>query len=216
MRLRAEYGSGTSSTLYLTYSDICKGVGGENKTVLAIKNTLGGTLEVPDPEEGMGWGTRKYQMFLSTSAKVAKDDNELLAMGAADICAISKFSSHHRKGRLGRKVHQEAAGKKEIEVFLLQGGKVQGVAEETEEGGSSQSTSSTSTSSKSKTKSGSTNPNHVSNESSIQNTPTLNPAEAPVILTEGKNIIKLLPIEHTDIDYTYHMPTDEGISDFFT
>jgi transcription factor E2F3 len=40
----------------------------EEETLIAIKAPVGTTLEVPDPEDGMSWPNRKFQIALNSSA----------------------------------------------------------------------------------------------------------------------------------------------------
>ena len=149
---------------------------GGGKTILAIRNEPGGILEVPDMDEGLGWG-RRFQIFVAC-------DN----------------------GGGGNSRTKDAGGveRKEVEVFLIRGN-----VEDVKDGGRGEGGNTA-------TKGKGINPREVSNSSSIHNTPTLNPVEAPVIPTGGRKAIKLVPIERTDgCDFNYHIEEGEGISDFF-
>lgn len=51
---------------FVTHDDIRNLVHYNNKTVMAIKAPCGTTLEVPDPDEGMEDGDRRYQIFMQS------------------------------------------------------------------------------------------------------------------------------------------------------
>ena len=54
--------------MYLRYSDITGLDSYNGDTIIGIKAPIGTNLEVPDPDQGMSPGTRRYQMFLNSSS----------------------------------------------------------------------------------------------------------------------------------------------------
>lgn len=64
--------------MYMRHADILH-KGGNEDTVLAIRGLAGTTLEVPDPDEGMEEGKRRYEMFLRSDR------------GAIDVYLISQL-----------------------------------------------------------------------------------------------------------------------------
>lgn len=54
-------------TAYVTHADVRQLESFENETVIAIKAPSGSKLEVPDPDEGMEWPSRRFNMFLTSS-----------------------------------------------------------------------------------------------------------------------------------------------------
>lgn len=56
----------TKSLAYMTHSDIRKIPCFGEDTLLAVKAPFGSTLEVPDPDEGMADGKRRYEIQLSS------------------------------------------------------------------------------------------------------------------------------------------------------
>ena len=54
-------------TAYVTHADVRLLPDFEDQTVIAIKAPPGSKLEVPDPDEGMEWPSRRFNMFLSSS-----------------------------------------------------------------------------------------------------------------------------------------------------
>ena len=54
--------------MYVQYADITSLPIYENDTVIGIKAPIGTNLEVPDPDQGMRPGMRRYQMYLSSTA----------------------------------------------------------------------------------------------------------------------------------------------------
>uniref|UniRef100_A0A7S2C998 E2F/DP family winged-helix DNA-binding domain-containing protein n=1 Tax=Octactis speculum TaxID=3111310 RepID=A0A7S2C998_9STRA len=69
--------------MYMRHADILVECG-EKNTVLAIRGLAGTTLEVPDPDEGMKDGERRYEMYL-------KSDR-----GAIDVYLISQLPETSR------------------------------------------------------------------------------------------------------------------------
>jgi hypothetical protein len=53
--------------MYIRYSDITGLEMYEDDTIIGIKAPIGTNLEVPDPDQGMTPGMRKYQMYLNSS-----------------------------------------------------------------------------------------------------------------------------------------------------
>lgn len=54
---------------YLTHKDLRSLSCFDGQSMVAIKGPHGTTLEVPDPDEGMISGKRRFQMFLKSSRK---------------------------------------------------------------------------------------------------------------------------------------------------
>lgn len=57
-----------AASAYVTHDDICSLPSFQAQTLIAIKAPSGTTLEVPDPDEGMQWPNRRYQIFLRSSS----------------------------------------------------------------------------------------------------------------------------------------------------
>jgi hypothetical protein len=57
--------SANSKLAFVTYDDLRNLPGMQGQTLIAIKAPSGTRLEVPDPDEGMDLGRRRYQVFLS-------------------------------------------------------------------------------------------------------------------------------------------------------
>ena len=56
-----------SKLLYVRYSDITELEQYQDDTIIGIKAPVGTNLEVPDPDQGMRAGMRRYQIFLNSS-----------------------------------------------------------------------------------------------------------------------------------------------------
>lgn len=54
---------------YITHGDMKKLDSFRDQSVMAIKAPPGTTLEVPDPDEGMPAGKRRYQIFLKSNGR---------------------------------------------------------------------------------------------------------------------------------------------------
>ncbi|CAN0191037.1 unnamed protein product, partial [Discosporangium mesarthrocarpum] len=75
--------SGTAGDMYLHQEDISGLECFMNKTVMAIRAPAGTTLEVPDPDEGMPEGQRRYQIYLKSTS------------GPIDVYLVSQVSPSH-------------------------------------------------------------------------------------------------------------------------
>lgn len=64
--------------MYVRYSDITGLPMYNNDTIIGVRAPIGTNLEVPDPDQGMRPGTRRYQMFLSSK----KSPNQQKAGGS--------------------------------------------------------------------------------------------------------------------------------------
>jgi transcription factor E2F3 len=60
---------GFESLSYITHDDMRSLDSFKDQSVMAIKAPPGTSLEVPDPDEGMPSGKRRYQIFLKSSGK---------------------------------------------------------------------------------------------------------------------------------------------------
>lgn len=60
--------SGKGRQMYIRYSDITGLDMYDDDTIIGIKAPVGTNLEVPDPDQGMTPGMRRYQMYLNSSA----------------------------------------------------------------------------------------------------------------------------------------------------
>lgn len=76
-----------SSQLYVTKRDISSIRNFANDTVVAIRAPSGTSLEVPNPDEGMRPGMRRFQIFLTTPS------------GQVNVCLVQ----HGEKKEIGRK-----------------------------------------------------------------------------------------------------------------
>jgi hypothetical protein len=81
---------------YVQYKDICELAGMEDQTIFAIKALPGTKLEVPDPDEEMYPGKRRYQIFLKSDGAidvylVSKDDFETELL--SDVNTTTNISS---------------------------------------------------------------------------------------------------------------------------
>ena len=199
----------------MTHADIIKiyGEGAADETIIAINNRIGGVLEVPDPDEVVDWEEGgKYQIFLSSSSKVAVLDEELV-LGASDIYAMTAGHSGTNRGgggrggggRFARRSGSGTSGRPSagggsrggVEVFLLQSAKDIGVA--TRNGGGKKSGGDNSMS-----------------PSSTVDAPDCGSVEPFVLSTRGQKVLRLSPTSSIgDANYSYHMPKGDGISDLF-
>jgi E2F transcription factor CC-MB domain/E2F/DP family winged-helix DNA-binding domain len=61
--------------MYLRYSDVTGLPMYNNDTIIGIKAPIGTNLEVPDPDQGMRPGMRRYQMYLNSAAPPSPTSN---------------------------------------------------------------------------------------------------------------------------------------------
>jgi hypothetical protein len=96
-----------SSLAFVTYSDVCSLPMFKDQAVLAIKTPPNTRLEVPDPDEGMAPGRRRYQIYLKNNDGNAIFafllTNETMTDGGAveDVEHVSRqLFSHSQAGLL--------------------------------------------------------------------------------------------------------------------
>ena len=80
-RKSGEEGSGTNPWMYITKDELTSLSSLHEDTIIAVRAPSGTTLEVPDPDEGMRPGIRKFQMFLKSPGS-EKIDVLLVQYGA--------------------------------------------------------------------------------------------------------------------------------------
>lgn len=69
---------------YITHDDMRRQESFADQSVMAIKAPPGTTLEVPDPDEGMPPGQRRFQIFLKSTGTALRPIYELFVRGAND------------------------------------------------------------------------------------------------------------------------------------
>jgi len=67
---------GSNPWMYITKEELTSLSSLNNDTVIAVRAPSGTTLDVPDPDEGMQPGTRKFQMFLKSPALKNKNGEQ--------------------------------------------------------------------------------------------------------------------------------------------
>eukprot|EP01113_Clastostelium_recurvatum_P000545 TRINITY_DN10246_c0_g1_i3.p1 TRINITY_DN10246_c0_g1~~TRINITY_DN10246_c0_g1_i3.p1 ORF type:complete len:502 (-),score=59.42 TRINITY_DN10246_c0_g1_i3:10-1515(-) len=78
--------SQTSSLAFVTHEDIRSLPSMQGETIIAVKAPSGTRLEVPDPDEGMEQGLRRFQIYLSTTSPGSQP---------IDVYLISQHSETH-------------------------------------------------------------------------------------------------------------------------
>jgi len=79
-----------SRLAFVTHDDIRNLPGMEDQTLIAIKAPPGTRLEVPDPDEGMLGGKRRYQIFLQSDSTTPID-----VYIVSDVAQDDTFSQNH-------------------------------------------------------------------------------------------------------------------------
>jgi len=82
---------------YITHEDLWRVTEFQNDTVIAIKAPSGTTLEVPDPDEGMHYPQRRYQIYLKSVG------------GPVDVCLV-KHSAEGGDAAAGMRSAGDALG----------------------------------------------------------------------------------------------------------
>ncbi|XP_027094734.2 transcription factor E2FC-like [Coffea arabica] len=91
-KMNALVHAGTSQrTLYLTEEDIMSQPCFRNKTVIAVKAPHASTLEVPDPDEDIGFSERQYKLILRSTT------------GPIDLYLLSNHGGHHEDVKVKRR-----------------------------------------------------------------------------------------------------------------
>lgn len=91
------FDKGTFENLsYITHEDMRSLESFKNQSVMAIKAPPGTTLEVPDPDEGMQSGKRRFQIFLKSTGKNAP--SRLAAF--VDACGLTYLCDPHLSIRM--------------------------------------------------------------------------------------------------------------------
>ena len=89
---------------YVTHEDLKSLPDLKQKSVLAIKAPSGSTLEVPDPDEGMPNGKRRYQIFLKAASGpidvflVSDDDDRVTQVTPTTTDPDYNFSLNETEG----------------------------------------------------------------------------------------------------------------------
>jgi len=77
-----------SREMYVRYSDITGLESYGNDTIIGVKAPIGTNLEVPDPDQGMKAGMRRYQMFLSSKAKAPAAPPDRTGSGPINVYLV--------------------------------------------------------------------------------------------------------------------------------
>lgn len=85
----------TKNLAYITHSDIRRIPCFGEDTLLAVKAPFGSTLEVPDPDEGMVGGKRRYEIQLSSKGSSGVPIDVFLIQEDASCSLSSTNSSSH-------------------------------------------------------------------------------------------------------------------------
>ncbi len=183
-----------SEYAYATKEDIVGTVGVGGDTVLAIRAKAGSVLEVPDPDEGMMVGKRRYNLFLSSETAVKTEDDETDA-AARDIHAM--WTGDRSQG--------QANADRRIDLYLLTNKENLAVGTESAGGGARDPNPK-----RRRLEPGgggmSTPP---SGESKFNSLPLRSDPSSVVVK-------KLSPEQPWDADYTYHLRHDEeGMTEMF-
>ena len=90
----------------------------EQDTVIAIKAPSGTTLEVPDPDEGMEYPQRRYQIYLKSQSgpvevflvsTVDGDDEGAVGSGGVPVMSGGADADGRRSSKRGRSADEEAS-----------------------------------------------------------------------------------------------------------
>jgi len=86
-----------SQLAYVTHDDIRRLPNFKGETLIAIKAPSGTTLEVPDPDDGMEPGSRRYQIYLKSNGAIdvyLVSQHEEEVQDTADSSSSSSSSTH--------------------------------------------------------------------------------------------------------------------------
>ena len=101
---------GTNPWMYITKDELTSLSSLCEDTIIAVRAPSGTMLDVPDPDEGMQPGQRKFQMFLK-SPNNEKIDVFLVQYGS---CVQKESGTKKRKESEGRQLDIESAEKKKV------------------------------------------------------------------------------------------------------
>lgn len=83
---------------YITHEDMRSLESFKDQSVMAIKAPPGTTLEVPDPDEGMPSGKRRFQIFLkSTGAEAVSFSLPIVVAGCEDVLELTTNCAYWRR-----------------------------------------------------------------------------------------------------------------------
>ena len=112
--------SNLSRFTFVTHDDIRNLPSMSGQTLIAIKAPAGTRLEVPDPDEGMQSGKRRYQIFLRSETGTPIDvylvsqENQQVTQQEEDLVADSELlldpSTPIKKGMLSPEPHSDTSG----------------------------------------------------------------------------------------------------------
>lgn len=74
--------------MYVRYSDVTGLSMYNNDTIIGVRAPIGTNLEVPDPDQGMRPGVRRYQMFLSSTKVAAAAEKRRGPGGPIDVYLV--------------------------------------------------------------------------------------------------------------------------------
>lgn len=89
----------SSSKLFVTKQDICSLQNYANDTVIAIRAPSGTSLEVPNPDEGMRPGMRRFQIYLTSPPDSTGQVNVVLVQHGGKKDTSSKKVSNNKQTR---------------------------------------------------------------------------------------------------------------------
>ncbi len=89
----------SSSKLFVTKQDICSLQNYANDTVIAIRAPSGTSLEVPNPDEGMRPGMRRFQIYLTSPSDSTGQVNVVLVQHGGKKETSSKKVSSNKQTR---------------------------------------------------------------------------------------------------------------------
>jgi E2F/DP family winged-helix DNA-binding domain/E2F transcription factor CC-MB domain len=91
--------------MYVRYSDVTGLSMYHNDTIIGVRAPIGTNLEVPDPDQGMRPGVRRYQMFLS-STKVASEEKQPGPGGPIDVYLVRPLVLPEKQEESGSEKHE--------------------------------------------------------------------------------------------------------------
>ena len=103
---------------YVTHEDVRNIPAFAPDTVIAIKAPSGTTLEVPDPDEGMEYPQRRYQIYLKSQSgpvevflvsTVDGDDEGAVGSGGVPVMSGGADADGRRSSKRGRSADEEAS-----------------------------------------------------------------------------------------------------------
>ena len=110
--LEEQHTAGKDGQAYVTREDLQGLAAFHGETIMAIKAPSGTSLEVPDPDEGMDSGQRRYQIFLKSLS------------GPVEVYLVSKLPQDQEKEQATAAAAAAVAAQAEVEAAAATAGTV--------------------------------------------------------------------------------------------